>query len=128
MSSWAPLVGPFLCYLGVSCQGLREQMKQERGRWRGPDMARAYSLASCLEQVGGLGKGAPAFAPRAQPSKPCSGRRLKKLLPLLPHGCPSASCPGLLPLGMVLHSGSSPPFLLSGPPFSPITLCCELSC
>lgn len=70
MSSWAPLVGPFLCYLGVSCQGLREQMKQEWGRWRGPDTTRAYSLASCLEQVGGLGKGALAEPLHPEPSPP----------------------------------------------------------
>lgn len=66
------------------CQGLPgEQRKQ---RWGGGGGGRPTRWPPRT----GLGKGTLAFAPRAQPSKPCSGRSQKRLLPLLPCGCPSA--------------------------------------
>lgn len=93
-------------------------------------MMGAHSLTSCLGQVGGLGKGAPVFTSRAQPSKPCSGRSQKRLLPLLPLWLPlSLACrPPTAQSVWPSTPDSASLFLLSGPLCSPITLCCEPSC
>lgn len=58
MLSWAPFLGPFLCYLGVGCPGPQEADEAREGAgaegqmWWGP-----HSLASCLGLVSGLEKG-----------------------------------------------------------------------
>ena len=79
-------------------------------------MVGAHSLTSCLGQVGDLGKGAPVLTSRAQPSKLCSGRSQKRLLPLLLLWLPlSLARRPPTAVSVALHSGFSPPF----PPVDP---------
>lgn len=99
------------------CQGLPgEQRKQ---RWGGGGEGQAHSLAA-RDRSGQRGTGICTQSPA-----------LQTLLRKKPKEASATSAMWLslsLAPSMVFHSGSSPRFLPSGPPFSLTTLCNELSC
>ena len=129
MLSWAPFLGPFLCYLGVGYQGPQEADEARVGqvlrarRGAGP-------LSDLLPGTGGRSGKRGTSVHFQSPS-------FQTLLRKKPKEASATSASVVVPQpGMQASYGSvwcstldsAPLFLLSGPLFSPITLCCEPSC